>query len=315
MNMPLPGLCAALLCLSLAAPALQAQPAEASIEGPVTAERLPAADADTIAEAIATDTADNDNGDGTGNEEDHSPEATLYRIDLLVFANSDPAAEASERWLPPKRLPLPDALRLLDPPREDGTMQAHARLPALADDFAAAADRMRRSRYYRVLLADSWLQPLPPGSPTPAIVLRGGSAHGLHHELEGSLELRRDRFLHAHARLWLSRFSTDFDPDSGDWPPLPALPQAAAPDPAEPGDAGTDTATEDPADAPWPEPAATEEHGSADSELLFAPRPDRIVLMDQRRRLRGGEVHYLDHPLFGLILRITPQATATLPSQ
>ena len=33
------------------------------------------------------------------------------------------------------------------------------------------------------------------------------------------------------------------------------------------------------------------------------------VQIDQKRRMRGEELHYLDHPLFGLLLRMTPWKT------
>jgi hypothetical protein len=30
------------------------------------------------------------------------------------------------------------------------------------------------------------------------------------------------------------------------------------------------------------------------------------VLLQQRRRMRSGELHYIDHPLLGVVVRIRP---------
>jgi hypothetical protein len=36
------------------------------------------------------------------------------------------------------------------------------------------------------------------------------------------------------------------------------------------------------------------------------------VLLQQKRRMRSNEVHYIDHPLFGVIVKMTPLTTAEL---
>ena len=43
---------------------------------------------------------------------------------------------------------------------------------------------------------------------------------------------------------------------------------------------------------------------------------ERAVLVKHKRRMRGGEVHYLDHPLLGIILRVSPyEFEAFVPAQ
>ena len=37
---------------------------------------------------------------------------------------------------------------------------------------------------------------------------------------------------------------------------------------------------------------------------------ERTVVLRQHRRMRSNELHYIDHPLFGLLVRITPYETA-----
>jgi hypothetical protein len=56
--------------------------------------------------------------------------------------------------------------------------------------------------------------------------------------------------------------------------------------------------------------------------LLDAPEPEsgptypyrHAVLLQQQRRMRSNEVHYIDHPLFGLVIKLTPLDADTLYS-
>lgn len=41
----------------------------------------------------------------------------------------------------------------------------------------------------------------------------------------------------------------------------------------------------------------------------------RSYRLKQKRRMKSNEVHYIDHPLFGVLLKITPIAQSELPSQ
>jgi hypothetical protein len=36
----------------------------------------------------------------------------------------------------------------------------------------------------------------------------------------------------------------------------------------------------------------------------------QVYRLQQSRRMRSNEVHYLDHPLFGIIVQVTPYITA-----
>jgi hypothetical protein len=60
-------------------------------------------------------------------------------------------------------------------------------------------------------------------------------------------------------------------------------------------------------------PAAEMEAGPpplTEAELqAFLDSPDyawrHAVLLQQSRRMRGGELHYIDHPMFGLLIKVT----------
>jgi len=45
---------------------------------------------------------------------------------------------------------------------------------------------------------------------------------------------------------------------------------------------------------------------SVDALGVMSAEPDRYFELDEQRRLRTGELHYLDHPRFGVLIRIDP---------
>ena len=149
---------------------------------------------------------------------------------------------------------------------------------AVADadrNLEGAARSIRRSKDYRLLLHQSWTQPIDAQS--TAILLQGGDQFGDQFELEGTLSVRRNRFLHVETDLWLTRFEAT----------------GSMQDPYQ--------------DHPMAEvyPAL----------LLAATRglnhePGYRYHMAQQRRLRSNEVHYLDHPQFGIIIEIRPAEAA-----
>ena len=149
---------------------------------------------------------------------------------------------------------------------------------AVADadrNLAGAARSIRRSKDYRMLLHQSWTQPIDAQS--TAILLQGGDQFGDQFELEGTLSVRRSRFLHVETDLWLTRFEAT----------------GSMQDPFQ--------------DHPMAE--------TYPALLLAATRglnhePGYRYHMAQQRRLRSNEVHYLDHPQFGIIIEIRPADAA-----
>jgi hypothetical protein len=187
------------------------------------------------------------------------------------------------------------------PPRAMARLETDARL---RDD---TAQRIRRSRGYRLLAHEAWRQPLPEGGATTRVLLQGGEEFGEHRELEGYVEFDRARYLHVGAHLWLSRFEPAGEL-SGEPVPLPQLPAAPPVLPLEeptvvgPVPGWTDAAPDEPVDVvlgPDGLPRGEDEAGAA-------YRPVESWVLRERRRLRSGELHYLDHPRFGLLVYIEP---------
>ena len=133
-----------------------------------------------------------------------------------------------------------------------------------------AAIRMRRSGDYEVMHHGKWLQPVPPRDSAAPLLIQLG-APDTTFELEGSVSVTLGRFLHFATQVWLQT--------------APPETQSA---PVSEG-----------------ETASEAESGSADTG---GPSIDAAgyVPLSESRRMRPGELHYLDHPWLGILVRIEP---------
>lgn len=131
------------------------------------------------------------------------------------------------------------------------------------------ANRIRRAEDLRLLWHGRWTQPVPPRSaPQPLLIQAGRRTRGVA-ELEGTFSVTLGRYLHFHARLWQAG------------PPVPRPIQAADPSPAMHGP-----------------PSAAES----------PPTPGKVLHMalEESRVMRSGTLHYLDHPVLGVLVRADP---------
>ena len=159
------------------------------------------------------------------------------------------------------------------------TLAAIFERPSPAFRAVAAEDRMlgsaarsiRRSSLYRLMLHQSWTQPIT-SKETP-ILLQGGEQYGADFELEGTLNVRKSRFLHISTDLWFVRFNKTLMPQQ-DWGTHPLI-------------------------SDFPDLIKAAING----ETFDA---GNRYQMTEQRRLRSNEAHYLDHPQFGLIVQIRP---------
>lgn len=226
-----------------------------------------------------------------------------YQIDLMVFANNDPSESQSESW--PTRLHLRYPQQWLE--LGDSALPPAA---APAEAFRKVAESMRLSSRYRILLEHSWIQSLEQRNKAPAIVVKGGRQAGEHYELEGYIQVAVERYLYVETNLWLSRFGTG----NGDYY-LPNPPRRNIP--ADDGfvDESFENSPEyqafleqnpqlreDKPEPDWP--------SSNESQNI-----DRIVVMNQSRRMRSDELHFIDHPLFGALVYISKPDPETLTSE
>lgn len=268
-------------------------------------------------------------------QEPEQEEASWFQVEMIVFSREN-AGDGPEQWPRNIQLRYPfNWVELKDPPGDQRQQQPEEELPSWDRGLARLeqakkadntlyrlpeeqrsmdryANAMARSGEYRVLFHEAWRQAMVEQDNSPAILVTGGEAFDAHYELEGSVTLSVSRYLHLHTRLWLTRFEPNFGQPPGAWPELPRRPNQPLPE-------GTTPA---PSPSPTPSWSGTEwdqgwGSGNAwDSSLnTTSSQPDflgedylpsRIVTMTQQRRMRSEELHYIDHPLFGLLIKIIP---------
>ncbi len=131
-------------------------------------------------------------------------------------------------------------------------------------------NRLRRSNGYRVLFHRAWIQPVPDRDQSQPMLIQAGEQVGRVRRIEGVLGVTQERYLHLDALLW---YAVD---------PVTNAESAAR---SESGDDVQGTGADDTS-------AANTEPG--------------YMELHEQRRMRSGELHYLDHPKFGVLVRVDP---------
>ena len=234
--------------------------------------------------------------------------APWYEVEMLIFAENQAATR--EQWLPLNDLHYPDeVVRFVFPSTStaDASDEAYwlrepdsfERVPFAVlprgerkgdSFFVDVLERLASGNRFRVLFHERWEQPVESRGRAPHLLIEGGEIFGEYSELQGSVQLSISRYLHFKTNLWLTDYR--FGGKSGQ--PLPPLPP--------PEKDIEDTTVAD----PFLVKARNISH-NIDNELRQdrnIPTAVRTVRIDESRRMRSGELHYLDHPMFGILLRI-----------
>jgi len=261
-----------------------------------------------------------------------TPAAALenwVQVEVIVFRHLDTSGVADEQFPAQPALGYPNAIRFLrEPGQPDAAMppalpttpavmtadpaaqqapvvsvalpEPFVQLPGAERMLGETAARIANSRNYRLLSHLAWRQPMPARNAPDSLLVTGGVQAGDHWELEGSVSLSRTRFVHLETRLWLNDFADTAMTGAEATLELPPVPVAP---PAETGFAI-------PVDS-VPESFAAADPSPADSETpqqgLEATLPTRVlrsVLLAENRRLRSGELHYIDHPMLGVLIKL-----------
>lgn len=259
-----------------------------------------------------------------------------YRVELLAF--SQRGGELSETWPATPELAYPEEGRFLmtrdelsstitqdaSESTEENLATTQSQtikeeemhpgtppfvvLPETRKQFADAADTMARSGRYKVLFHETWIQPVgSKRSAVPLILDRSGDT-GQWPLLQGSMTLWLSRYLHLETNLWLN---TQGEYLQGEWqmPAPPLGPRAVANASGNALFSG---------DAPEPEPPVNQtdasrfywEEGGENQPAANAYPYRHAIALKQKRRMRSKEIHYIDHPMLGLMIEITPLETA-----
>lgn len=233
--------------------------------------------------------------------------------------------------------------------------QAYILLEEELRQLTPSVQRILRQADFRLLFHQAWRQPIGKRGQSDSILIQGGELFDRHYELEGSINLSIERYLHINTDLWLSTFVSNVGREQTPWPILPPVPlqllredpasgqrtwlapvkpdaeQSAANSFANGSYNNTDFNNTDFTNPRFPQNnSATNNYGSGGmssgewSSSGYAPSPEnslsnlfmdlinnqyaveRTIALRQHRRMRSKELHYIDHPLMGLLIKITP---------
>ena len=251
---------------------------------------------------------------------------TWYQVELIVF--SHPAGNDAEQWDATPNLAYPSASRLLadevstpvvisQPEQAAPTAPlqpaAFTILPSSQQALRNKAAAIQRSSRYQILFHEAWNQQMTDQANALPIVLDRSGDGGAWPELQGTIKLYVARYLYLETNLWLN---TRGEYLQGSWrmpaPPLgPSSLIFEAPEPElelELEQPQRETITADPAiDLESQRVPSTLITITKRAETLEPIYPFRhAVRLHQTRRMRSGEVHYIDHPMLGVIVKITP---------
>lgn len=232
-----------------------------------------------------------------------------YQVELIVFARKEDSSQ--EHWPTNIKLRYPgDWVELKDPAasgtRVDLTREAFYRLPANERQLNAQAQKLERNGRFELLFHSAWRQIITNKKSSKAILISGGPTFGQHQALEGSIRLSVATYLELQTNLWFSQFDLNVGQEvTQNWPEIPLRPNYSA---VNGNTLLLDSELElDQALAKENQQGInvnlhSEKTESATSEYLTR----QIILLQQERDMRSGEVNYLDHPVLAAIIQITP---------
>ena len=153
-------------------------------------------------------------------------------------------------------------------------------------DFTDILSRVADSNELRVFSKGSWQQAMKKGEKLPPLKISGGRSYnnGQRFQLEGELQIRRERYMHAEVDVYLADFKAlpyhdlknwFFEEDESKWPINWLL-----------------------------QPETTQQIAPSVKKFGESLVPENVVHFKQSRRIKDAEVHYIDHPALGLIITI-----------
>ena len=187
---------------------------------------------------------------------------------------------------------------------------------------AQALQQLQRSKNYQVIVSKSWLQPGLPKETAVPVLIQGGKEFDGNYELDGTVEISLSRYLHIRSNLWLSKYVKQIALP-GNWWEQPTFENDFSPsftlDPVTTNPGVSDTNLDvseispeshiSPQRDPANNPLGTakiqfiQDNFNQDSTHYEAIR---TVVLNESRKMRSREIHYLDHPLFGLLVKVSP---------
>ena len=171
--------------------------------------------------------------------------------------------------------PLLDLLSTAARQQEALRRESYRWLPQRTHTLGAQARRLRNTPGLDIIWHGRWLQPVPSRAAGEPLML-AAQATPSQGRLSGTLQITLGRFLHFGAKLWLEQAIGK---------PCPKPPEGQPP-------------RAEVASCDNPDPRSRQLEGEA------AAIP--YMRLDQTRTMRSGELHYIDHPRMGVLVRVDP---------
>lgn len=265
---------------------------------------------------------------------DTADSSRWYQIEVFIYANNQPSAASEELWPTELRLKYPERLveltevdeqtleleqtatentainsgpDLLNYQQEDLARATTTPLPtpflvlnAEEMQLKPVASKVLRQADFRLLFHKAWRQALNDRASSEHIIILGGERFDQHYELEGTINISVERYLHLSTDLWFSTFTSNAGGEENPWPVLPPIP---------PTSTTIEAATHAASNDPFSSSVFTYKHSLGfEFQALTGNQysVERTVSFKQRRRMRSNELHYIDHPLLGLLIKISP---------
>ncbi len=219
-------------------------------------------------------------------------EAADYKVEILAFSHLSSDTLDDEIWPMIETLPSrrSRALKYYQKGQQNGYF---TRLPKSSLSLSSKQASLKRSSLYKVLFHEAWIQPVDSQKDQYLIRINGGEVldNGLY-ELDGYISVDKGRYLHFRSDLFHSRSLSPTE--------SARLLKTSA-------DQVQNLQTDSPDTRPDSAPEETGDSINGNRYLNQTAIPDFLTVeMKSARRMRRAELHYLDHPLFGILVHITP---------
>jgi hypothetical protein len=209
-----------------------------------------------------------------------------FDVELVIFSHETPLSRLNEIGLNNFSPPDLHAARPLLPPTDNATaLLPYSQIADTALQLTASAEKLRTSRGYRLLHHIGWRQPGVARENAVAVRIQSPALsqssivenHGnSQRHIDGTARLSLSRFLHLELDLTFNN------------QPLTTAPGA---------------------------PHSVVARTTTPIYLQgVALQPTQRYLIRESRRMRSREIHYFDHPAFGIIATITPSDGIAPPS-
>ena len=207
-----------------------------------------------------------------------------YRVEMIVFSQSGQDSDNPERWPTRPEPALFERYAELDTSAGTPQDDIYRHLGGDAFQLSDIARRLDNSRGYRVISHDAWIQPGLDRSRSAAVNMPVGAAPPEATEPENGAD-----------------DDTDAAPIAG-----PAALSALPPE----GLSGWVRVSRErylhlETDLRWVDPDGADERDMEGLDDSLADDHAPVVVMTESRRMRSNDLHYIDHPLLGILVRIT----------